>query len=705
MSEIFPSLVTSNLTLLSIVASAIVAAVGAYFLYSKTVPPVSAKMRYFLAIARCSALFLVLILFFAPALTIIWQQPQKEKIIIAADRSGSMGLENRSELLESTVTKLQEKLSSEYRLITYAFDIDTMKFNSDSTLSGENGTDIDAALRKISKGQSDAAAIILISDGNISAGRNPLYSEQLHRVPIYAIGVGDTVSKPDLMVANVKANKIVYEKKTAVITAEVSAFHAGNITTTVKLKQSGKAIAARPVNLNSDQGVRQVEFEIIPPKTGLLSYQLEIDPIPGEIILNNNTAQVSMECIRSGLKIGFLASRASYDVKFIKFLLQRVEDFEVISSTGSRGSKIFDKKPEEVISTADVLILYDFPGKTTSSAEISRFNELTKQRRIPVLKIASGNDPISTEQQFYKNLGNLAIQLNRQKNSAQAEPSVQGKLNPIINVFSDTRENQLYWEKCPPILYNFSRIEADSPPRSILQIKGLPVLAEYQSGGIRNLLLFGSGFWKWHFQMTENLVYRDGWNLILQNMVRWLSRSAGNQNVIISSDQKILQPGERTLVEVQVYDASSNPVTDGSVSLEFDGPTGAYSRISENSGNGIYIDYFTAGKTGNYTINAQAFRNDILLGTAQLNLVVNPVEKEFLYTRQNTHLLKNLARKTGGEYYQISSMENLYPVLPDPYRTQTIRKEIEIWNRFFVLIVIILLFSIEWIIRKQKNLA
>ena len=80
-------------------------------------------------------------------------------------------------------------------------------------------------------------------------------------------------------------------------------------------------------------------------------------------------------------------------------------------------------------------------------------------------------------------------------------------------------------------------------------------------------------------------------------------------------------------------------------------------------------------------------------------------DKEFIYTKQDYKFLKQLAEQSGGEYYRAADYKKLKDDLPVYKRMQRYSAAFELWNRFWVLILIIGLLALEWFIRKRKGLA
>jgi len=203
MNEFIPSYFHINIPFYVMFVLAVVAGTYTFYYYKKTIPPVSDKIRIILGLLRSSALFLILSLFFSPQLKLVWKSESKPEIVIAVDKSASMKIEdgNNQRFEEASLIAgyIQEKIENTNVIHNYCFDTDTIA-NNDSIKIGNLETNIDFALKSISKKHKNAEAMILISDGIITKGSNPLFSNILKKHKIHTIGIGDTSETTDVLI-------------------------------------------------------------------------------------------------------------------------------------------------------------------------------------------------------------------------------------------------------------------------------------------------------------------------------------------------------------------------------------------------------------------------------------------------------------------------------------------------------------------------
>jgi hypothetical protein len=127
--------------------------------------------------------------------------------------------------------------------------------------------------------------------------------------------------------------------------------------------------------------------------------------------------------------------------------------------------------------------------------------------------------------------------------------------------------------------------------------------------------------------------------------------------------------------------------------------------VLQNNGNGNYIGEYTPSRAGQYRLLVNGWRNDISLGRVEEDIEVLSTNNEFIYTRQNMDLLKQLASQTGGRYYNESQVADLISTLDLSPKKKEKQERWDIWQSIYILGFLIVLFTIEWIIRKRKGLA
>jgi len=716
MFEQIPSYFDINISFFILLVIGIVSGLFAYYQYKRTVPPISKFLQIFLGIIRGSAFACILLLIFTPEFTAIWQKSESGKLIVAIDKSASMGLsennQNRLGIALNIADRIIESVGDKVETRIYGFDTDTMRFQTLDIDTTSLGTNLDKSLRSILEVEQKATNLVLISDGNFSFGDNPLYSDYLNRITLFPVGVGDTLDIPDIMITEVKSNKIVYQNQPTQIQVYIMSRGIKPQRLTLSMKQGKRILQVKELQINGEGKTVVGEFEITPEKVGLNQYDFSLQMISGEAITQNNNYTISMEVLKGKVEVGLIASKAGYETKFINQMLSDQKDIRFHMSVKIKSGKYYPINPDKYIDSLDVVIFHDFPSSTHSDSRAKQFLDRIKSRRIPALIILS--ETISKAQ--LENVKSFfpikSIRSSEQFIETQIKPTSERNQLPILSIFEDDESEEKFWNICPPIQYPYSNITFTSPVTKLLQTQisldnspAQPVLIAHDKKGRKGILLLGSGFWRWNFLLSENKIFQNSWQEMLKNLIRWLDTGTVDKNVILSATRKSYQVGDNIFLTTQVYDGSFKFVNDGLIRTSISGPSVSFEIESSFVDNGRYEGTFVPLAPGRYMIRSEAWRNNINLGSDEIELIVTTVNREFLSTKQNYRFLKRLAEKTGGSYFSKEDADQLVTTLNLKPELKRESETIEIWNRLPFLLIIIFLLSLEWFIRKKKDLA
>lgn len=710
MQDFFPAHFYTNVPLLYILLMIGLSAAYAYFVYHRTVPPITNGYRVFLGFLRGAAVFLILILLFAPQLILEWRYESKAKVAVLIDRSASIALEDRRQEEQEVLAQLTSKLQDRVELIPYFFNTDTFAVNSSQSDSLRFATDIEKGLASVAKARPGLNAMLLISDGNVSAGANPLFSAKRENMPVFTIGLGDSVAPPDIAVNRIEHNKFVYQDKPFEVRVEITGRNTDQHRSKLILRRGNKIIQALAVDIPGDGSSVAVPMTLKSSRLGLNTYSVEIEPLEQETIRENNKKDFSLVVLKGKLKVGLIAGQPSVDAKFIQTTLQDLPGIRISSAIDRPGGGSYLQTVSSVLDSADVLVLCDFPGPFTSQRTLQQVNSALKTENKPLMYLMLSPLPQKRRNFISQRFALSNFRFSPEKFSGQVRRGPLAKAaGSWLNIYDTEEKNSLFWSLLPPVNLFVRSVRAGNGVQSLLLAAGddkpVPVLLSTRGGNSKNLLFVGSEFWRWKFLLAENNEYSTGWSILLNNAIRWLSFKGDSQNIVVSLDKDEYEAGESVTLTTQIYDEQFRPVNDGVVKLTVTNADGSFELTAENKGSGSYESRFPALVSGEYRIKAEAWQNDITLGEIQKTFHVAHLNSEFLITAQNVDLLRNLARQSGGKYADHSNMAKLIPDLSFPPSNEIIKQHTELWNKLITLLVIIGLFTLEWFVRKRRGLS
>ena len=275
---------------LSLVLAAVISIILSLFVYRTTVPPVSSAKRYILISLRSVGLFLLFFLLGEPLLSLVTHSVHQPVIAVIADNSQSMAITDRKgrrdETLKSVLHSDVWKQIGKNGKLTYAlFDAKVRNLagiNDDSlTFKGE-ATDIAEALKSMKRtsASSNVQGIVLITDGNSTVGMNPLYEAEELGVPVFTVGIGDTVEQKDLLIRKVLTNDIAYSGTKVPVNITVHSSGFGGERVQVSLRNGTTILDEKALTL--DVGTRDylVPLSLVTEKVGTQKFTAEVSSLP-----------------------------------------------------------------------------------------------------------------------------------------------------------------------------------------------------------------------------------------------------------------------------------------------------------------------------------------------------------------------------------------------------------------------------------------
>ena len=260
------------------------------------------------------------------------------------------------------------------------------------------------------------------------------------------------------------------------------------------------------------------------------------------------------------------------------------------------------------------------------------------------------------------------------------------------------------------------------PPHWIAGAKALPgsdVLVEAEAGGQKFPAVvsrpFGAGkvlyhafedSWRWRYEVAD-LYHVKYWNQIA-NWIAELPFAVRDKFVSIDAGGITYRPGDSADLRVRVRDGEGRPVTNTAVDavLFRDGVKVATIRLAPDENSGGLFRGKTAGlEPGNYEVAVQSVAIAERDAKARTDFKVEPrATGELTQLNLNEDLLRQMSAAGGGEYLREENIDRLFPLLAPMSQGRVIESDTLLWQSFWWFIPIVLLLTVEWIIRKRAGM-
>ena len=685
------------------------------FVYRYTVPVITTKLKVLLIALRFMALLVLLFIIFEPVLTLTKKNIIKPLSFVFIDNSRSIKINdgtNREQTVRNFISELGKEINvNEFETYLFGNEVSQQEPEETENLNfTEGSTNFSNIFSSVNNQDKNISSIVIISDGVITEGTNPVFTAEKINIPVFTIGVGDTSRRNDVEIRNVLYNEYIYAETPTTIEATISNKGFAGKSTDISLYEGNIPVEQKRITL-SEEGIQNVELEYKPGTGGEKKLTVVASDLNEEFTNANNKKVFYINVLSNKINIFLLGGSPSSDLSFIKKSLQRDENLKVNSLTQFAPGKFLEKvNPQLLLDSADIFFLIGFPSNETITEFYNKIkSKIVNESKPFFLSLSSGID-FGKLNELQRELPiNLSL---KSKFYHEVQPLIEGSQakNPLLQ--NNSQNPVAAWENLPPVFQ--PDIEFTTKPESELIARtktnnipsNIPLIVSRKLGSKRSIAVLAKDIWKWKLQTaTKNL---DLFDRFINSSVKWLNTSEDQKQVKITTSKKTYSLGEEAEFTGQVYDATFNPVLDAEVKVRVTGKGETSEIILSSVGNGLYEGTFQTNKAGDYSFSGEAKLDNLKLGTDRGSFNMGEVDVEMINPRMNYEFLRSLAKRTNGEYFDQSNYMSLFPLLKKLNESASSEKietsEISLWSNEWLMAVVILLFGIEWFIRKRAGM-
>ena len=623
----------------------------------------------------------------------ITQTIQKKTVVLAIDNSQSMTVSEQKNLSDLTVNlnKLKDDLTEqEYNVSFSSFNEETNQ-NLEGLKFDKKTTNLSALLSGVKNAYEgeNLTDVVLITDGIANQGTSP--ASENFNFAVHTVGLGDTIPKKDLAVKSVYANKVAYLGNKFPVQADVSAFGFSGKSANVYLKQGGKILDKQNLVFKQNDEIKTVSFNTTATQIGVQHLVVEVDVLGGEFSNRNNHQDVYVEVIDGKEKILLLALSPHPDVKALKSIIEKNENYEL-------DIKVLTENPSpDVLSKSyDLLILHQLPDYFNSYSTI--FKPII-DKGTPTMFVL-GNQSGTT----YLNQINQVMQINSQ---AGQSDKVTGKYNQAFKSLNFEPEKMELINKLPQISVPFGDFKLLPNSEVLLYQKVGSVQTQkplfvVNIGAKKSAIFTGEGLWSWRleeYQLTEKQEVVD--DLVLK-VLQFISAKDDKRKLRVYPINTEFLLGEKVVFETEIYNAIYEKLYNLPIKLE----------VKDEKGVTRNFNYSTSPDNAKFEISslpAGVYRyraSTTVLGKSELSsgeFVIRDIQLENLNLTADFDVLRQLSAKTGGKFFKNNQFENIKQTILNhkvPEKIDATEDLKEMINLRWIFFLILSLLTVEWVMRK-----
>jgi hypothetical protein len=605
---------------------------------------------------------------------------------------------------------------------------------------------------------SSLSAVIMLTDGVTTEGEDlekvSKYASQMG-VPLFFIGFGDAHEAKDLYLHDLQSEESVYVNDNIIFTVRLTGHGFPDLTVPVELREKGKdkVLASQNVKVDPSGKPEKVRIDYRPKEEGEKIFELRVPVQEGEVNVENNVVERTINVRKTKLiHILYVEGEPRWEFRYVKALLerenQRVEgnksfDLKVLllgadpNWIGQDKSAISEFPPKNELQHFDVVILGDFDPKLLpkGNENLQNVADFVKERGGGLLMIAGDRyAPHAYKGTPLQDVLPIDLLTDRQPdvppNPAEAfrpELSPIGRMHPIFSFNSrDEKENdeiwsglkEMYWwsegyeaKRAAEVLVTHPWLRRAGGKVARVQNAGLdghPLVVQQFVGSGRSLFFGINETWRWRWREGE-LRFNQFW---IQTM-RYLARSRTGKVELRLDKQTPYRRGEPIRVTVRFPDDAPPPPAETEVKVvverrppkaapgDVDVQTITLAKVEGSRSN--FEALLTRTPEGDYHfwLNSPAVQPR---PKAECKVLAPPGEMEVL--RMNQMEMERAAEETRGRFYTLIDADQVLSDLPPGTRVtlNSSGPPLALWNLPWVFALALGLLTLEWVLRKRKNL-
>ncbi len=656
------------------------------------VAELSSSLKVVLFCFRAIVVSIISFLLLSPFVKSVSSNVEKPIMVVAIDNSSSIPKSDNA-LLREKIDELKTSFANKYELNFCTFgdkvlQNDSLNFSAKTTNFSVLFEDIETRYANKNVG-----GVVVMSDGMYNSGQNPAYIKKMAHVPFFSVLLGDTSSYKDVFVKELFFNNLTYLGNNFPLEVVVGSNDCKNESTVISVSIDGEQ--KKSDELRITKSLLNYKTLLRAEKTGMHKITVNIKTLKGEKIINNNVREVYVEVLDGRQKILILGQGPHPDLGAIKSAIESNDNYQVDLS--------FFNDFKGNLEQYNVLMMHQLPADVTLGEKLLAKAYAKKMGVCVVLGT----------QTKYVSLGryNLGIQW-ANLSSARSFNDVYPLVNKDFPLFSVDESTKEFLSDVPPLKVPFTQFSIPGDAYVFAQQMvgkvetDLPLISFYSVEESKVCLVAGEGIWRWKmhdFMKNEN---DQHFKEILQKMVQYISIKEDKSNFRINHKKKFLE-NEEVLLDAELYNDSYELFNKSEVSFKLSNEKGKVFNYLFEPINDRY--HLNAGflVPGTYSYVAKT-----TVGSKQLEkkgkFVVEEMNLEGISTKADVFVMKQLASSTGGDFYfvnETSKMINTILAREDikPVEHSSVELK-ELIHQKWLFFLIIVLLSVEWVVRKRYGL-
>ena len=566
-----------------------------------------------------------------------------------------------------------------------------------------SSTNLGSVISHIISDQEKLAGATIITDGQINQGLDPSQLIQKVEVPVYTLGIGHSTPLVDLSIQSIDAPTVAIKGEDLRINVIINSTGDMQERVNVILYEGKKMLGSRYLQTKGFGSRAQARFMFTPSNLGENEYRVKVSTVSKEINIENNQQKFFITILKDRYKVALITGSPSFNTSVIKSYIRKYPRVELDHFVRRKNGyltalKSFWSRPYQLI------IFDNYPLKELSSKTQRIYSKKIGAEKSSLLWLLGGNVTEKSASSIIP-FFHLRIKDQIQTGEKTLWYMTTEALSQSIFQGLELNDGLDFWQNFPPIQasYNFESTNDEIEAIAYNQGPDVPLMFLGEKQGIRSAVWASPEFATIHHRLSGtnySKMFPELWTRIFS----WLLKTSGDKNLYFRLNKESYQQGEEILItgtSIGNKNGSKNQafITTQNDSLEINSAELRFNPESRRWEGNIW-----APKPGKYSyeISIQDGSNPPVKQNGRF--IVEESQIELNEVALNSPLLEDLSMKTNGAYYPWASRSELFNKVLPRERQEKINRSTKFNEESWVLVILIVLLTIEWIIRKRIGL-
>lgn len=652
----------------------------------------------------------VIVLLFISGITIQYNDtvPVPGKVVLLIDDSQSMRMKDGTDKtrFKNAIEDIAEfdktfgDAASKYVVSEYfkKFTSETLK---DIVVVGKK-TLISENLKKIISDEDGLTDVIIFSDGNETTGTDSVFA--INGVNIHAIMYGAESSEINTGVSSLSAQEFSFIGEDTSVSAEI--YYSGitdGETVGVELYEDGKRVGQEIIKSNGIELTgNKITFSYTPETIGNKTLEVKIKSSLPEIENDDNSRVAFIDIISDRNSVLYIDS-PGWDYRFLSELLSDTGKIDVNRVLAGPSGTIIGKDTRSAFSSAatlakNKLIIMGNTASYMSNVELKNLAAYVSSGGSLVL-LGGDRSLFAMQGEWSKILGSQSNHTDGDTDGFEVALTQHGKNSKLLKV----DDNGDCWNRFQ-FIQSFHKI-SPLPGSDVLAVHpwlkcgNAPCPVIYTSNYNRGKLIafaFQSQ-WRWRFSESTSECYKKLWNNIIVEM----TGTDKKPPVQLFSSKNNMDIGEEITINISLDKDAFKSKNTLKVFLNKENETETLlSEVTVTPDNSDYNIKYAPLDPGVYSLRAEF--NDLTSDPEKIYAHIS--HNEYLQISANQKFAEKV-KNNGGEIFKKGNGKQAATYFKEKIEFKMITKPYRPWTRLPFLIVLLLLLTFEWIVRRRGGLT